>query len=137
MAELPVMVGVAFVFGISARFVGLPPLVGFLIAGFALNAAGLESTPMLQRIADAGVTLLLFTIGLKLRVRTLLRPTVWGGATLHMAVFLGLFGVLFYTLGFGILSELDLQTAMLIAFALSFSSTVFAVKAFEAQGQAG
>jgi len=30
----------AFVFGLLVRQVGLPPLVGFLAAGFALNAYG-------------------------------------------------------------------------------------------------
>lgn len=130
MADLPLMFGAAFALGIAVRFVGLPPLVGFLVAGFALNAAGLRHTPVLETISDLGVTLLLFTIGLKLRVRTLLRPPVWAGATLHMGVFVALFGALFAI-------ELDLRTAVLVAFALSFSSTVFAVKAFEAQGQAG
>ena len=90
MADLPVMVGTAFALGVVARFVSLPPLVGFLVAGFVLNAAGLEPTPLLERVADLGITLLLFTIGLKLRVHTLLRPAVWAGATLHMAVLVGL-----------------------------------------------
>ena len=32
----------AFVLGFAARQVGLPPLVGFLVAGFALHAFGYE-----------------------------------------------------------------------------------------------
>jgi hypothetical protein len=32
-------------------------------------------------IANAGVTLLLFTIGLKLKIKSLIRPEVWAGAT--------------------------------------------------------
>ena len=137
MAELPVMLGGAFVLGIAAKFVGLPPLVGFLVAGFALNAAGVQSTPVLEVIADLGVTLLLFTIGLKLRVQTLLRPSVWAGASLHMGLFVVLFGAFFYGVGSMSMLGIDLRTAALVAFALSFSSTVFAVKAFEAQGQSG
>ena len=34
MTDLPIMVATAFALGIAARFVRLPPLVGFLIAGF-------------------------------------------------------------------------------------------------------
>jgi predicted Kef-type K+ transport protein len=69
----PLWIAVAFVLGFAARQVGLPPLVGFLVAGFVLNAFGAESGEALQHIADLGVTLLLFSIGCKLRIRGLLR----------------------------------------------------------------
>ena len=131
------MVGAAFVLGLAARAVGLPALVGFLIAGFALKSAGFESSQGLQRIADIGVTLLLFTIGLKLQVRTLLKPAIWAGTTIHMAVFVVLFGGFFHLLDFGAFRGTDASTAALIAFALSFSSTVFAVKTFDERGQSG
>ena len=29
-----IAIGVAFILGLGARFVGLPPLVGYLVAGF-------------------------------------------------------------------------------------------------------
>jgi predicted Kef-type K+ transport protein len=51
---------------VLARLVGLPPLVGFLATGFLLNAQGITSSDMLQKLADLGITLLLFTVGLKL-----------------------------------------------------------------------
>ena len=135
MDQFPIMITTAFVLGFGVRFVGLPPLVGFLLAGFGLNLAGYVSTPELELAADFGVTVLLFSIGLKLRVGTLLRPSVWAGATIHMAVTVVLFGLLLLALPFGALGTLDLGTAALVAFALSFSSTVFAVKVFEGQGQ--
>lgn len=62
----PLMIALAFVVGFAVQLVRLPPLVGFLAAGFALNAMGFERSPMLDTIANLGVTLLLFTIGLKL-----------------------------------------------------------------------
>ena len=135
MDQFPILITAAFVLGLGVRFLGLPPLVGFLLAGFGLNAAGYSSTPALERIAEVGVTVLLFTIGLKLRVGSLLRPEVWAGATLQMALTVTVFGALFFVLPFGIFAGLELGTAALIAFALSFSSTVFAVKVFEEQGQ--
>jgi glutathione-regulated potassium-efflux system ancillary protein KefC len=133
--QFPIMIAVAFVLGLGVRFVGLPPLVGFLLAGFGLNFAGYVSTPELETAADVGVTILLFSIGLKLRVGTLLRPAVWGGATAHMAISVLFLGLLLLALPFGAFGTLDLGTAALVAFALSFSSTVFAVKVFEGQGQ--
>jgi predicted Kef-type K+ transport protein len=53
---------ITIAFGFLVRQVGLPPLVGFLVAGFVLNAIGVEGGPALQTISDLGVTLLLFTI---------------------------------------------------------------------------
>ncbi|MCP5306615.1 MAG: cation:proton antiporter, partial [Chromatiaceae bacterium] len=76
--------GVAFVMGLLAKAGGLPPLMGFLAAGFALGALGMQNTPTLQHIADLGVTLLLFTIGLKLHPRDLIAPVVWATAGAHM-----------------------------------------------------
>ena len=52
----------AFGLGFAARAVGLPPLVGYLVAGFVLHAFGVESTEAIEWIADLGVLLLLFDV---------------------------------------------------------------------------
>lgn len=133
-----VWIGLAFVLGLLARFAGLPPLVGFLVAGFLLNGLGIASGETLEGLSDLGITLLLFTVGLKLNLRTLARPQVWGVTTLHTALVVVVFGFAIYALallGLPLLSNLDLPQAILIAFALSFSSTVFVVKALEERGE--
>ncbi|RRJ85383.1 cation:proton antiporter family protein [Aestuariirhabdus litorea] len=128
----------AFVFGLAARQLGLPPLVGFLLAGFGLNFSGVEATELLQNIADLGVTLLLFSIGLKLDVRQLLKPEIWLSASLHMGLtvllFIGVLKVAAYS-GLSLLQGVDGRALVLIGFALSFSSTVFAVKVLEDKGE--
>jgi len=132
--------GLAFVLGLLAHAGGLPPLIGFLAAGFALGAMGMETTPALQEIADLGITLLLFTIGLKLHLRDLAAPVVWLTASVHMALVTGLIALLVILLsitGLGLFAGVDMTTGLLIGFALSFSSTVFAVKVFEARGEMG
>jgi predicted Kef-type K+ transport protein len=134
----PIWIAVAFVFGFLAKQVSLPPLVGFLLAGFVLKVFGVEGGETLQQIADLGVTLLLFSIGLKLDVKGLLKPEVWGTASLHLVFTVVVFGGAFYGLSFAgvsLFAGLDLTTAAMIAFALSFSSTVFAVKALEERGE--
>ncbi len=134
------MIALAFVAGFAVQLVRLPPLVGFLAAGFALNAMGFERTPMLDTIANLGVTLLLFTIGLKLDIRTLMRGEVWGSATLHIVgSTLVLAGVLFVlkSLGLALASGLGWTAMVLLGFALSFSSTVFAVKVLEERSELG
>ena len=116
----------AFFFGLAVRQIGLPPLVGFLAAGFAINAAapriGLpsEAGPILEQLSHLGVLLLLFSVGLKLRLGQLAQPQVFGGALIHSAV-----STAVASLGFVTFLALDWPTALLLGVVLSFSSTVF------------
>ena len=131
-------IGIAFLLGLVARFVGLPPLIGYLIAGFCLFAFGGQMTETLHEFSEMGVTLLLFTIGLKLQLRNLLMPQIWAVASLHMIVVVVLASTLVFALaalGLSVFAGMDLTTAALIGFALSFSSTVFAVKVLEEKGE--
>ncbi len=124
----------AFILGIAVRPLGLPPLVGFLLAGFALNAlqAPLNlphpEPDALSHLAHVGVLLLLFTVGLKLRVRTLLRPEVIGGGLIHFGLTVGVL-----TPAIVVVMGLDWRTGVLLAIALAFSSTVVAAKVLEAK----
>jgi predicted Kef-type K+ transport protein len=130
----PVLIVAAFVFGALVSRIGLPPLVGYLIAGFVLNSLGVEAGDKLEEIANAGVTLLLFSIGLKLKIKSLASPDVWAGTTFHMMTTVVVFGAGVWLLGAAglpVFNGLDWTLSLLIAFALSFSSTVFAVKTFE------
>ncbi len=130
----PIWIAVAFACGFFASQIGLPPLVGFLLAGFALNFLGAEGGAFLREMADLGVTLLLFSIGLKLRLRQLAGREVWGVAISHMLLVTALSTAALLALaalGLPILDRLAWDTALLVGFALSFSSTVFAVKLLE------
>jgi glutathione-regulated potassium-efflux system ancillary protein KefC len=135
---IPVLITVAFLAGMIVRRIGLPPMVGFLLAGFALNSAGVVAPPDLEGIADFGVTLLLFTIGLKLKVKTLASPEVWAGTTIHMlgtTATIATSVLAFGWLGIPLFNELTIQSALVLGFALSFSSTVFAAKSFEQRAE--
>ena len=135
-----VAISTAFAFGIGARLVGLPPLVGYLVAGFVLFGFGMQATDTLNEFAEMGVTLLLFSIGLKLRLGSLLRPQIWAVASLHMGgavLFLAGAVYLLGVAGIAMFAQLDTGALFLVAFALSFSSTVFAVKVLEEKGEMG
>ena len=134
----PLWILLAFFLGFTVYRVGLPPLVGYLIAGFMLQSFGVEGGPALDEVAELGVMLLLFTIGLKLNIRNLLKPEIWAGASTHMFITTLIFGVLIFGVSFAgisVFETLDFSTSILLAFALSFSSTVFAVKVFESKGE--
>ncbi len=133
-----IAIAIAFVLGLGARLVGLPPLVGYLITGFILFATGFRITPTLEEFSDIGVTLLLFSIGLKLRPGSLLMPQIWAVASLHMLVTVAVtaaFIAIMAGIGVSLFTGLDPSAVALIAFALSFSSTVFAVKVLEEKGE--
>ncbi len=73
----PITLSLAFLLGFISRQAGLPPLVGFLVAGFVFHGFGLQADPTIEIVADLGVTLLLFTIGLKLKLKNLARGRAW------------------------------------------------------------
>lgn len=129
---------VAFVCGFAFRFLSLPPLIGFLCAGFILNFFGITPAPNLQLLADLGITLMLFTIGLKLNIKDLFRTEVWVGTGLSAffwVVLFASFSMLYMTWGLAYFEVLDWKTATLLGFALSFSSTVCIVKVLEDSGE--
>lgn len=132
----PIIIVIALGCGIAARAVGMPALIGYLAAGFILHETNIEAGQLLHDLANLGVTLLLFTIGLKLSPSELLKPRVWGTTIIHMAcmqlLFMGLLlgaNWLFPALG------LNLTGAMVIAFALTFSSTVFVIQVMQDKGE--
>lgn len=136
----PLLITVAFILGFLVTQIGLPPLIGYLAAGFVLNGLGFAGGETLQTFADLGVTLLLFSIGLKLDLKSLAQPEAWAGASLHVIITvivfsLGIFGL--SKTGVSYFANLNYSTSILIAFALSFSSTVFAVKILEEKGEMG
>jgi predicted Kef-type K+ transport protein len=96
----PIWITIAFLLGFAARQVSLPPLVGFLAAGFVLKGIGIEGGDTLEIISDLGVQLLLFSIGLKLQVRSLLKPQIWGTGTIHMLITVLFFSAAIFGLSF-------------------------------------
>ena len=134
--DLVLMLSAAVVGGLLAHLLRLPPLVGFLVAGFVLAGLGVTSTPALDTLADLGVVLLLFAIGLKFDVRVLGRREVLGVSVLHAVLSIGLvLGLLAVAgaAGAGLLAGVEGTDLVLVALALSFSSTVVAVKVLEEQ----
>lgn len=128
----------AFALGFLAKQINLPPLVGFLATGFVLNYFGVVGGESLEKLADLGITLLLFSVGLKLNLKLLIKPQVWSVTILHMVLVITLFGAGIFALSklnLPVFNGLDLKLALMVAFALSFSSTVFVVKSLEAKGE--
>ncbi|MFT6645947.1 MAG: glutathione-regulated potassium-efflux system ancillary protein KefC, partial [Patiriisocius sp.] len=133
----PITILFAFLCGLVFRRFGFPPLPGYLLAGFISHSLGFGDIGLIAAIADIGVLLLLFTIGLKLNVRELAAPQVWGVAGLQILIVVPLTALVIVGSGwiFPSLFLEDRSAPWVLAFALSFSSTVFAVKMFEDRGE--
>ncbi|MFT7219688.1 MAG: glutathione-regulated potassium-efflux system ancillary protein KefC [Candidatus Azotimanducaceae bacterium] len=127
----------AFLLGLGFKKIGYPPLPGYLIAGFVAHGLGFGDVDLISDIADLGILLLLFTIGLKLNIREIAATQIWAVAALQIAISVPLTVVVILLAGatFPILALENTTSAWMLALSLSFSSTVFAVKVFEERGE--
>ncbi|WP_244151291.1 cation:proton antiporter family protein [Rheinheimera sp. F8] len=126
-----VWIGFAFSLGMLVRLCGLPPLIGYLAAGFAITASTEalqlpQGHAIIEHVAHLGVLLLLFTVGLKLNMRSLLKPEVLGGSVLHFAL-----SGLLYAPVIWLAFDSSWYHALMLGAALAFSSTVLAAKVLE------
>lgn len=120
--ELLVALSAALVFGVIFEKLKQSAVVGYLLAGILVgpSVAGLvKSGQTITQLAEIGVALLLFTVGLEFSWRRLLKMgrLALVGGTLQVLVTLGIAFVV--SLGF----RLDWKTGLVIGAAVSLSST--------------
>jgi CPA2 family monovalent cation:H+ antiporter-2 len=132
-ATIAAALGAAIVFGYAARRIGLSPILGYLVAGVVIgpHTPGVHADPSLSaQLADMGVVLLMFGVGLHFSVRDLLdvRGIAVPGALGQSAVATGL-GVLV-----GLLWGWSLGAGLVLGIALSVASTVVLVRGLMDRG---
>ena len=135
----PLGVIFAFCFGFGARQIGLPPLVGFLVAGFVLNGIGVRANETIPSYRRHGR----HAAAVHDRPETEDQEPAAGGSlghgvgsrAGHHRRLWEWFLLALATLGLPLVADLSVETAFLVGFALSFSSTVFAVKVLEDKGE--
>lgn len=126
-AQIAVVLVVCVAAGVLCVLLRLPLVVGLLVAGIAVGPQMLgvvDATPEIALLAEIGIALLLFVVGLKLDVRIIktLGPVALMAGLGQMA-FTGVFGLLI-ALSFGF----SAVSAAYIGVALTFSSTIIVVK---------
>src|SRR4051794_35001238 len=129
--DITFSIGAAWLLGIVAQFLRQPPLLAYLVGGFALGPAGLkliQSAESIEAISELGLIFLLFMIGLEIDLKKI--ASAGRSITLTaVAQIVGglLLGVLFFRLcGFGLRS--GSWDALYLAVAAALSSTVIIVK---------
>ena len=118
----------AFVAALVARRVGLPPIVGYLVAGVAIGpfTPGLfANQEIATELAEVGVILLMFGVGIHFSIRDLLavRGIAVPGALFQSAVATVLGVGLAVVLGWGV------SAGVVLGLSLSVASTVVLLRA--------
>ncbi len=131
-AEIGLLIIVATVLAIIARFLKQPAILAYVLTGVLLGPLGLkiiQQTDAITNLSSLGIALLLFLVGLELdlvKLRTIGKPSLVLG--IGQVVFTAGFGYLIIKL-FGVSS----LVAWYIAVALTFSSTIIVVKLLSEQ----
>lgn len=123
----------ALVGGLVARRLGLPTIVGYLLAGVAIGpfTPGLQADPhTIQQLAEIGVILLMFGVGLHFSFRDLwqVRRVAIPGAVVQMAVIAGIAFLIGTHWGF------STPGAWVFGIAASVASTVVVIRSLMDQG---
>jgi monovalent cation:H+ antiporter-2, CPA2 family len=125
--------GLALLFGFVAARLKLPPLVGYLLAGIVIGPGTpgfVADVKIAGELAEIGVMLLMFGVGLHFSVSDLLsvRKIALPGAIVQIAVASAMGA------GAALWWGWDLPAALVLGLALSVASTVVLLKALERQG---
>jgi CPA2 family monovalent cation:H+ antiporter-2 len=125
--------GLALALGIVAARLGLPALIGYLIAGVLIGPATpgfVADMHLSAQLAEIGVMLLMFGVGLHFSVRDLLevRRIALPGAVVQMTVATVLGAGVAMTWGW------TLGAGLVFGLALSVASTVVLIRALEQRG---
>lgn len=128
MMEL-IWVGSAFLSGLISARLTLPPLVGYLVAGYVLHSLNIAPLQSLSHLADIGIELLLFSVGLKLKPSSLIRREVLSVGGLHLLL-MALISALFF-----LILDKHVTGGLVLGISLAFSSTVLAIKILEDNGE--
>ena len=125
--EIAALLALATVVGLAGVALGQPLIVSFIAVGILAGPSLLDiarSAEQINLLAELGITVLLFLVGLKLDlklVRTLGPVALTTG--LGQVAFTSVIGF-----GLGLALGLDAVTSLYVAVALTFSSTIIIVK---------
>jgi len=132
--DIVIVFAIALAAGLVCNRFRIPPLVAFIVTGVIAGPYALgfiESTEQVSTIAEIGIILLLFTIGLEFSFKSLwqIRRIAIFGGVLQVALTFGLFFAI--SLFFGI----PAPEAIVIGFLVALSSTAIVLKILHERGE--
>ena len=135
LSGLLILLAAALVAGVVFERLGQSAVLGYLLAGLALgpNALGPETAQneTISNIAELGVALLLFALGLEFSLKRLWRmgPIGLGGGTVQVIVTVGLGAIISFAFG------LSAQASIGVGAIVAFSSTACVLRVLTDRGQ--
>jgi CPA2 family monovalent cation:H+ antiporter-2 len=132
-ATIAIGLGVAFLFGFAATRLGLPPLVGYLLAGVAVGPftpGFVADAGLAGQLAEVGVILLMFGVGLHFSFKDLaaVRRIALPGAAAQIAVVTALGASIARMWGWSV------GAGLIFGLALSVGSTIVLLRTLEERG---
>jgi CPA2 family monovalent cation:H+ antiporter-2 len=127
---LALTISIVFLF----QKVRVPPIVGFLLAGVIIGPGGLgliKNVNQVETLADIGVVLLLFTIGIEFSLESFLamqRRIIWAG-------FLQVFATISLVLVIALSLGASTAVGIFYGFLVTMSSTAIVLRIFNDRGE--
>jgi CPA2 family monovalent cation:H+ antiporter-2 len=132
--EIALLAAAALILGLILQRLRQPAIVGYIVAGVVLGPSGFDLFPdraPIETLAELGVLLLLFVIGMELSLRAfrrVLRLALLGaGAQIALSI-----GAMLVVMQF---FERSVETAVVMGFVVALSSTAVAIKLLEDIGE--
>src|SRR5918992_842067 len=132
--ELLIVLAVTISIVFFSQKVRVPAIVGFLIAGIVIGPGGfgiIRSVNQVEMLADIGVVLLLFTIGIEFSLESFIamqRRIIWAG---FLQVFATVSAVLVIALALGV----PPGVAVFYGFLITMSSTAIVLRIYNERGE--
>jgi CPA2 family monovalent cation:H+ antiporter-2 len=134
LGDIVIILALASVVLVLAHRLRIPSILGFILTGVLIGPSGLElvsATHEVEMMAEIGVVLLLFSIGLEISFKSLwsMRRIVLGGGGIQVALTIA--G------GFALFSlfDVDSRTAWFTGFFVALSSTAMVLKLLQDRGE--
>jgi monovalent cation:H+ antiporter-2, CPA2 family len=132
--EITLVMVAALAGGLGLVRLKQPPILGYILAGIILGPSGfayVESLEMVETMAELGVLLLLFVVGMELNLRTF--KNAWLQTTLCTVLQIAV--SLAVSFGLAPLFGWSLGMSLLLGFVLALSSTAVVVNLLERIGE--
>jgi monovalent cation:H+ antiporter-2, CPA2 family len=140
LTDIVVLFGTAVLAAWAFRFLRAPSIIGFLFTGLLIGPSGigLIEHEEVEQLTEFALVLLLFTIGLELSPRPLMRmgKGLLTAASLQIAGVTVLAGsTLLLLVGVGFIGGVGFKEALILGIAISLSSTAIVLKQLSDRGE--
>jgi CPA2 family monovalent cation:H+ antiporter-2 len=134
LADVVVILAAALAASYALKRLGVPTIVGFLVAGMLIGPGGFSlvtDKETVGHVAEIGVVFLLFTIGLKFSIDELtkMRGVVLGAGGLQVVLTAAV------TAGIALLFDVEPRTAIFLGLLVAQSSTAVVMKLLEERAE--